>query len=246
MMKSILWLLYQPYKWLVFVPVLGLSAALFSVIAVVLGAIVSPRAGSMAGGICWSRLCSFLTPMTVTVKGREYIDRRQSYIIVSNHQSHFDIFVLYGWLFMDIKWVMKKELRKVPFIGWACDKLEFIYIDRSDNQKAIESLNAARERIVNGTSAIFFPEGTRSKDGKIAPFKKGAFRMAIDLGLPLLPITINGPRRILPSGSFNLFPGRAGIIIHPPVSTAELKEADLQDLMLKCRDLITSSFLPAE
>jgi 1-acyl-sn-glycerol-3-phosphate acyltransferase len=241
-MKKLFWLLYQPYKWLIFVPILGISGMLLSINSVLLAYLINARAGSMVSGIIWSRLCSFITPMFVSVRGRENIDRKQSYVVVANHQSHFDIFVIYGWLFMDVKWVMKKELRKVPFIGWACEKLEFIYVDRSDNQKAIESLNSARERIINGTSVIFFPEGTRSKDGSFGRFKKGAFRMAVDLGLPILPITIKGTRKVLPSGSFNLQPGRAEMVIHEAISTKEYNDGNVEDLVERIRNLITEEF----
>lgn len=242
LVKKILYLLYQPYKWLVFTPLLGITAAIFSIIAVFFGTFVSARAGSLIGGICWSRLCSALTPIYVVVRGRENINRKQSYVIVSNHQSHFDIFVTYGWLYMDLKWVMKKELRKVPFIGWACEKLEFIYVDRSDNQKAIESLNSAKERIVNGTSVMFFPEGTRSKDGSMGNFKKGAFKMAVDLGLPILPVTIKGTRKILPSGSFDLFPGRAEMIIHKAIDVQNYSDKNLGDLINLTRSIISEEF----
>ena len=242
-MRKIGWLLYQPYKWLIFVPILGLSAAFFSILAVLLSYLFNSRVGAMVGGISWSRLCSALTPMFVKVKGIENIDRKQSYVVVSNHQSHFDIYVVYGWLFMDLKWVMKQELRKVPFIGWACEVLEFIYVDRSDKQKAIESLENAKDKIVNGTSVMFFPEGTRSKDGQIGRFKKGAFMMAIDLQLPILPITIKGTRKILPSGSFNLLPGKAEMVIHQPVSVSGYTEKNVQELITSTRKLIEEEFL---
>ncbi len=241
-MKKILWLLYQPYKWLIFVPILGLSAAFFSILAVTLGVLINARTGSLVGGISWSRLCSALTPMWVKTHGLENIDRKQSYVVVSNHQSHFDIFVVYGWLFMDLKWVMKQELRKVPFIGWACDKLDFIYVDRSDNQKAIESINAAKSKIVNGTSIMFFPEGTRSKNGEIGRFKKGAFKVAMDLNLPILPMTVKGTRKILPSGSFNLLPGKAELVVHKPFSLNGVSESELPGVIEQCRETIVNEF----
>jgi len=241
-MKKLLWLLYQPYKWLVFVPVLGISAAFFSITAVILTSLISPRAGSMFSGISWARVCSAVVPIFVKVIGKENIDRKQSYVVVSNHQSHFDIFVIYGWVFMDLKWVMKKELRKVPFLGWACEKIEFIYVDRSDNQKAVESLRLAKSKIKNGTSIIFFPEGTRSMDGEIARFKKGAFKMALDLQLPILPITIKGTRKILPSNTYNLLPGKAEMIIHEAISTDDYNERNIDDLIKKTRDLICDHF----
>lgn len=246
LIKKLLWLLYQPYKWLVFVPLLGISAALLSINAVLLAYLFSPRVGSMVNGIAWSRFCSALTPMFVKVKGREHIKKNQSYVVISNHQSHYDIFVVYGWLLMDLKFVMKQELRKVPFIGWACEVLKFIYIDRSDKQKAIESLNKAKSRIVNGTSVIFFPEGTRSKDGSIGTFKKGAFKMAIDLNLEILPVTVNGTRKILPSSSFNLLPGFAEMIVHPPISPSGYSDNNINELIQKARNVIIQDFKSAD
>lgn len=241
-MRKLLWILYQPYKWLIFTPLLGLSGMIFAIIAIVLAITVSPKAGSLVGGIGWSRFSSFFTPMTVSVFGLENIDRKQSYVVISNHQSHYDIFVMYGWLKMDLKWVMKKELRKIPFIGYACEKVGHIIIDRSDRKKAIQELNAAKKNIVNGTSVMFFPEGTRSKDGSIAPFKKGAFVLALQLGLPILPVTINGTRKILASGTMNLMPGHAEAIVHPPIDTTGYTENNLNELIEHSRGIISASF----
>lgn len=241
-MKKLLWLLYQPYKWLIFTPILGISGMLLAILAVILSILFNDRVGSMIGGIAWSRICAFFTPIFVKVRGIENVDRKQSYIVVSNHQSHYDIFVVFGWMWMDLKWVMKKELRKVPFIGYACEKVGHIIIDRSDHQAAVESINAAKKNLINGTSAIFFPEGTRSRDGNIGKFKKGAFFLAIDLGLPILPLTIKGTRKILPSHSTNLLPGKAELIVHPPISTKGYSEANLSELMTKTRTVISDSF----
>jgi len=241
-MRRVLWLIYQPYKWLIFAPLLGLSAAFFSIVAVILVYLISPKAGNKISSVGWSRFSSAITPMTVKVKGRENIDNKQSYVVISNHQSHFDIFVVAGWLQMDLKWVMKKELRKVPFVGWACEKLEFIIIDRTNRQKAIESLQSAKDKIVNGTGVMFFPEGTRSKDGEIGQFKKGAFKMALDLKLPILPITIKGTRKILASGSFNLIPGHAEMIIHKPIPTTGMSDENLFELIDLSRNIISDEF----
>jgi 1-acyl-sn-glycerol-3-phosphate acyltransferase len=174
------------------------------------------------------------------VEGKENIIKKQSYVIVSNHQSQFDIFVLYGWLGVDFKWVIKMELRKVPFIGIACERIGHIFIDRSDRAKALAAINAAKKNIVNGTSVIFFPEGTRSIDGSLGPFKKGAFRIAIDLGLPILPITITGTKNILPSNSMDLFPGRARMKIHKSIGIAGFNDTNMQELMDKTHSIIES------
>lgn len=245
MAQKILRLLYKPYKWLVVIPVLAVSTAFFGSMAVLLCYFLPPKLASLICGVTWSKLNSYVTPMFVSISGRENIDKNQSYVVISNHQSHYDIFVLYGWLGIDIKWVMKADLRKVPFLGFSCERLQHIYIDRSNTEAALASINEAKKRIVNGTSVIFFPEGTRSDTGEMRSFKKGAFRFAVDLGLPLLPITIVGTREILPKGTLNLFPGKARMIIHPPIAVKGYSHENLSDLMEKARTMIQSA-IPSE
>lgn len=238
--RKILVVLYQPYKWLVYVPFLILSTLVFGAIAVILSTLVNQKVGSFIGGAVWSRLNGYMTPIFVKVLGKENIDKYQSYVIVPNHQSHFDVFVLYGWLGIDFKWVLKQELRKVPGLGIGCEKVGHIFIDRSNHEKAIASINAARKKIVNGTSVIFFPEGTRQTSGRLGEFKKGAFKFAIDMGLPLLPVTIINTNKILPPHTMNLLPGKATMIIHPKIDTAGYDDANIDELMEKTRASIQS------
>ncbi len=238
-MKKFLRILYLPYKWLIFGPLLVCTTFLCGALAF-LGAVLSgPRVGSIFG-IIWARINSIVTPMMVETRGKHHIDKTQSYVIVSNHQSQYDIFVLYGWLGIDFKWVMKQELRKVPALGIACAKIGHIFIDRSNTEAALRSLDEAKSKIVDGTSVIFFPEGTRSRDGNLGRFKKGAFRVALDLGIPILPVTISGTRAILPTQSFDLFPGRACMTIHPPVDIKGYDSGSIRVLIEKTRDIIAS------
>ncbi len=239
-MKRILYLLYQPYKWLVFYPYLVLSTLFFAFWAILLALFTNAKTASFIGGVIWARMNTYLTPVFVKVVGRENIDKKQSYIIVSNHQSSYDIFVLYGWLGIDIKWIMKRELKKIPALGIAAGKVGHIYIDRSKREAALTLLDAAKSKAVDGTSLVFFPEGTRSKDGKVGSFQKGAFKMAIDLGLPILPITIMGTKDILPSGTMDLFPGRVKMIIHKPVDVAGYSYTNIRQLMGRVREIIGS------
>jgi len=231
-------ILYQLYKWFVVIPVLLLSTFLLGAVAIVMATTVSQKFASMTCAVWWARLNSYITPMLVSVRGRRWIDREQSYVIVSNHQSHYDVYVLYGWLGIDFKWVMKKELRKLPALGIACEKLGHIYIDRSDRETAIASLEEAKKKVVNGTSVLFFPEGTRSTTGKIGEFKKGAFVMAQELGIPILPISIIGTNRILPAKTMNLFPGRASMVIHEPIDVSGYGTERLGKLMSDVREVI--------
>ena len=231
---------YQPYKWLVVLPLLAVSTLILGILAMIVSILVNPRAGGVFG-VIWARLNSFFTPMTVTVLGAENMKPQTSYVITANHQSLYDIYVLYGWLGVDFKWVMKKELEKVPVLGPACKMIGHIFIDRSDTKQAVETINAAKAKIVNGTSVVFFPEGSRSKDGIMKPFKKGAFKMALDLGLPILPITISGTRKVLPKGSIDLTPGSATLTIHPPVPVDDYSEDNLTELMERTRRIMNSA-----
>jgi 1-acyl-sn-glycerol-3-phosphate acyltransferase len=207
-------------------------------LTIVLVQFLPARTASFIGGAVWARLNSYLTPMFVSVIGREHIDKKQSYVVVSNHQSQYDIFVLYGWLGVDFKWVMKRELRKIPFLGSACEKLDHIFIDRSNSRAARASLENAKKKIVNGTSVVFFPEGTRSATGKVGEFKKGAFIMSLDLGIPILPVTIVNTNRILPPKSLKLLPGRARLVIHEPMPTNGYTKENVADLMEATREVI--------
>jgi 1-acyl-sn-glycerol-3-phosphate acyltransferase len=233
--------LYQPYKWLVLAPVILLSTLVFGSLALLLVFFMEPGYPSKLCGTSWAKINAWFTPVWVIVRGRKHIDPRQSYVIVSNHQSQYDIFLLYGWLGVDFKWIMKKELRKVPVIGIACEKLGHIFIDRSDRNAAIASLAEAKNKIRGGTSVLFFPEGTRSRTLQMLPFKKGAFKMALDLNLPVLPITIIGTRDILPPDSIDVFPGKTEMIIHEPVAIGEYSDDTIRQLMEKVRGIIQSS-----
>lgn len=243
--KKASWYLYQPYKWLFIVPVLVFSTVILSTCAILTSLILTPRLGGKFA-VMWARVNSFFTPMTVKVKGLENITKKQSYVIVANHLSLYDIYVLYGWSGIDIRWVMKQELRKVPVIGLVCAVLQHIYIDRSDPEKAIESINRAKEKIINGTSIIFFPEGSRSHDGKLQPFKKGAFRLAADLDLPVLPVTLNGTREVLGKGTLNLHPGTAEMTIHEPVYPTGIDNEAVTDLMNASRAKIAGALSAKE
>lgn len=240
-MQNILYLLYQPYKWLIYVPFFCLSTILFGSIAAILAFMTNERIASYVGGVIWARINSWMTPMFVKVSGRKNIDINQSYVVIANHQSAFDIFVLYGFLNIDFKWVMKQEARKLPGIGIGCEKVGHIFIDRTDHDSAIKSLNEAKKKIINGTSIIFFPEGTRSFDGSIRDFKKGAFKMALDLDLPILPVTIIGTKAILPNKTLDLFPGKVSMRIHEPILIESYSDVNIDELVKKAHKIMVEA-----
>ncbi len=208
----------------------------FSIMGVLIS-LYSQKAGSYSG-VLWARLNMFLTPVFVKVSGKENIQKETSYVIVLNHQSYYDIFLIYGWIGIDFKWVMKMELRKIPGLGISCEKIGHIFIDRSNTQIAIESMNKVKQKLVNGTSVVIFPEGTRSKTHQLGEFKRGAFRMAIDLGLPILPITLVGTKETLPYNMLDVLPGTAQMIIHKPIEISKYSLEDIATLMMDVSEII--------
>jgi len=237
--NKILFNLYQIYKLFIFYPLLGASTVILGLMSIFLALVAGQKTASIPG-VIWARFNSFFTPMFVKVKGTENIDKKQSYVIVANHQSQYDIFVLYGWLPVDFKWVMKMELRGVPVLGYSCYRIGHVFIDRSNSEAAIQQIKDARDRIKEGTSIVFFPEGHRSSDGRLLPFKKGAFNFALESGFPILPVTIKGTGKILPSNSTALFPGKAELIIHKPLPVNGYSRDNIHLLMEESRRLIES------
>ncbi|MFN3712643.1 MAG: lysophospholipid acyltransferase family protein [Alcanivoracaceae bacterium] len=234
-------ILHLIHVWLIFIPVVVLSTLFFGMLCLLVVPFLGPARTARITAVPWARLGLFVSGVKVHIDGAEHVRPGQSYVIAANHLSHFDIWVLYGWLGMDLRWVMKQELRNVPVIGISCEALGHIFIDRSNRQAALASLDAARDRITPGTSILFFPEGTRSRDGILKPFKKGAFNMALDLQLPVLPVTIDGTRDILPAGTLQLNPGEVRITLHQAIPVQGLSEADLDDLAQRTRSTIAGA-----
>jgi len=145
----------------------------------------------------WAKLFCWLFFIPVSVQGIDYIRPNQSYVFVSNHQSYFDIFLIYGWLPVVFKWLMKKEISRIPIVGTACKAAGHIAVDRSHAKAAADSLLEIEKQLVNGVSTVIFPEGTRTHDGEVARFKRGAFQIAWELNLPVIPIRIDGCYQVM-------------------------------------------------
>ncbi len=240
--RDVLRWLYLPWVWLVFIPFLAVTTIFWGTMALA-SCKISKRLAFHCGTI-WA-LCLCLVNFTpVRVRGRHKAARGQSYVILCNHQSHFDVLAFYGFWFKQFRWVMKKELRRVPGLGWGCEGVGHIFIDRSDREKAIASLEAARPLLAGGISVLFFPEGSRSRDGRLRPFKKGGFMMALQMGLPILPVTISGSRHVLPGKSLRLLPGLIRIQVHDPIDATAYGLERRDELMRDVRATIASA-LPA-
>ncbi len=188
--------------------------------------------------VFWSRVVCFFIPVRVRIIGRSNYSRHKSYVVVVNHQSMIDIPVIHGWIGLKIKWVIKNELRKIPVFGSACESLGCIYVDRFDRYAAIKSIENARKRLSGRASVLFFPEGTRSRTGEIARFKKGAFYFAKETGLSILPMTVKNTMKILPSDSLDLFPGAVEIVVHPPVEIGNMSAGEFDSVIDGIRQTI--------
>jgi 1-acyl-sn-glycerol-3-phosphate acyltransferase len=192
----------------------------------------------------WAWIMLKVTGVHPEMRGRDKIRKGQSYIIIANHQSHFDALALVLTLPIQFRWIAKKELLKIPLFGHALHASRNIFIDRSNRKRSIKSIHKGMNRLPPGVSILFFAEGTRSPDGGIQAFKKGGFVTAIDKGLPLLPVTINGSRKVLPRGSIAFSPGPIEVVIGDPIETKHYTVDELGELIKKTRDEIVSHFHP--
>jgi 1-acyl-sn-glycerol-3-phosphate acyltransferase len=168
----------------------------------------------------------------------EHLDKEAPYIYMSNHQGSYDIFALLSCLPVQFRWIAKKELFAIPILGWAMGAANYISIDRSGRRRALESIERAARKIKGGVSVVIFPEGTRSRDGSIQPFKRGGFTLALKSGVPIIPITINGSRDVMPRDSMRVRPGEIRVSVDGAIQTTPFSLRERNVLMEKVRETI--------
>lgn len=236
-------ILYIIYTWLFFVPVFVVTTFITAIVTIAGCLLGGEKIFAYYPGMIWSRLTCLLALCPVTVKGRENVDRMRSYVFVSNHQGAFDIFLIYGFLGVPVKWIMKASIGKIPFVGAACRAAGFIFVDHSTPKAAAKSVKDAGCALRNGASVIVFPEGSRTHTGRMAHFKRGAYQIATEHELPTVPITLNGTFHVLPVGSLNLRRHRMEMIIHPAVSAGDYEKSHkgLQQMADDTKQIITSA-----
>jgi len=172
----------------------------------------------------WARTILLVSGVNVVVQGVAGIDRDETYVYMANHQSMYDIFVLFAHLPFQFRWLAKKELFRIPVMGYAMGKVGHISIDRSDRRSAHKSLIEAARKIAEGASVVIFPEGSRSRDGAIMPFKPGGFHLAVRSGRPIVPLVISGTREVMRKGRIRVSPGHVTISLNPPVDVHAYKK----------------------
>lgn len=185
----------------------------------------------------WASTILWVCGIKLEVGGLKNIVPGRPYIFVSNHMSYFDIFALLAALPVDFKFILKKELMKIPIFGWAVSRAQHISIDRKNPRKAIKSMNQAADRIRNGMSVVIFPEGTRS-DGRLLPFKRGGFQLALKSGCDIIPLAIENSQNIVPRKSRRINRGTIYIQIGRPVSVDGYSKKNLQELVERTRNTI--------
>lgn len=178
------------------------------------------RSGNLSHRISslWSRCVCRWNGVEVHLSGLEHLQTDRAQILVANHQSAFDIFALSGFLPIQIRWMAKSSLFNIPFVGWSMRASGYVPVDRSNRKKAYKAFFTTIEKLKSGCSVVLFPEGTRSKDGRIGPFKKGGHLLAVRAKALLVPVTIIGTGQIVKKGSGVIRPGQVRIIISPPVA----------------------------
>ena len=204
------------------------------------------RTGNLAFSISklWAYTMLAVSFVRTEIKNKDKILKGTSYIIISNHQSHYDIITLVTTLGIQFRWIIKKEILKLPIFGYALYASRNIFIDRSNTTSAIESINKGFDRLPKGVSVMVFAEGTRSPDGQIHEFKKGGFITAVARKLPILPVTVNGSRRVMHKGSFTLKPGKIQVVIGDPIDTSGYTNDTIPELIDKTRQTIMANFNP--
>jgi 1-acyl-sn-glycerol-3-phosphate acyltransferase len=194
----------------------------------------------------WSWLILKTSGIRVRVEGLEHINPRETAIYCVNHQSAMDIPVLYAGLPVQFRFVAKRSLFHLPFMGWHMRRSGHIPVDRDRPHQAMKSMKMAAQEIREGKSVLLFPEGHRSRNGQLLPFKAGSFYIAILAGVPIVPITINGTPYVLKPDTYHVRAGQTEMIVHPAISTHGLNLRDAEKLSEQVKGIIASRFVPAE
>jgi 1-acyl-sn-glycerol-3-phosphate acyltransferase len=188
----------------------------------------------------WSRVIMAAAGVRLEVKSRAPLDPGRAYVFMANHASTIDIWAALLGIPISFRFMAKKQLGYIPLFGWALRAARFIFIDRQNAVAARRSIEEAARRIRAGQSVVIYPEGTRTRDGQLAAFKKGGFHLAMTSGAEIVPVAIRGSRALMPAGAFFTRPGKVTLMIDTPIPTAGLTLADRDALVTKVRDRVAA------
>lgn len=192
----------------------------------------------------WGRGCLWLGGVRLRVEGREHLPADRAVVYMANHQGKFDIPVLFAGIPGQFRWLAKAELFRIPLFGLTMRTAGYIPVERGDRRQALQSMAEAAKRVAGGSSIMIFPEGTRSPDGRLLPFKKGGFILAMQAGAEIVPIAIDGSAAVLPKGRLRIHAGEIRLRIFAPVPTAGLRASAREALMTEVEALIASGLTP--
>ncbi len=236
------------YLYYIYQVIVGLPVVIFGTIITALTVATGCAIGNghfwgYFPGHVWGKVIIRSLLLPVKVEGRQHLEKDQSYVFVANHQGSFDIFLIYGFLNRNFKWMMKQQLRKVPFLGFACERSHQIFVDKRGPSKIRKTYEQAREILKEGYSVTVFPEGARTFTGHMGLFRKGAFALADELQLPVVPLTINGSFDILPRmRGFNFISWHPlTLTIHEPIYPVGQGPENVDATMRQAYDSVMSS-----
>ena len=238
--------LYNTYQLLIALPLIVIETVIICSCIIVGAALGFGHFWANYPPRLWARIILWLLFIPVKVEGRNRLDPKESYVFVANHQGAFDIFLIYGHLNRNFKWMMKYQLRKIPFVGFACAKTHQIFVDKRGPKKIKATYDLARETLQDGTSVTVFPEGSRSFTGHMGVFKKGAFMLADELQLPVVPLTINGSFNIMPRIRDMKFARwhRLTLTIHDPIYPVGKGPDNVEATKNQAYDSVMSALVP--
>lgn len=236
-------LLYRLYQIFIAAPLLILLTVLTTLSTTIGSTLGSAHFWGYWPGHIWAKCFMRILLLPVHIEGHENIDDKTSYVFVANHQGSFDIFLIYGYLGRNFKWMMKSELRRAPLIGKASEAAGHIFVDKRGPKAIQQTHDRARAVLQNGTSLVVFPEGERTLTGKMGHFFRGAYQLADELQLPVVPITLNGPYKVLSRkrGPINfVFHHPLSMIIHKPIPPIGKGPENIKHAMELSREVIAS------
>lgn len=187
-----------------------------------------------APGLMW------IAGAKLTVVGKQNVPKDKPVVFVANHASHLDIGCLCAALPVNLHFIGKKELMYFPIVGWYMFLAGHIFVDRKNRVKALESLKQAALKIKAGKSVVMYPEGTRSENGDIGNFKKGAFHLAMQAGVQVVPVSINGTEKVWPKSPNKITPGKVKVTIGKPIDSANYTKEQLNEFVLTAREVVVS------
>lgn len=234
--------MYNIYTYLIATPLFLINSIVNGSLLALVGLLGDRKYFSYWIPRVWAWFTCFVYLIPVEVKGREFLDKKQTYVFLPNHQGYFDIFLTYAYLGVNFKWMLKDYLRNIPFIGYACAKSGHVYLGES-RESIMRAILESKHNLENGLSMTIFPEGTRSVDGKMGEFKRGAFMLASQLERPIVPITINGSYEVFNREATMVTRHPLQLIIHKPISVEEQKARGTKQIMKDVYDVIHEDLL---